>query len=211
MEGGSNKVKREKVMPKKAKTSSSDEEDQSEITPSESEEEQEIVQKKQLGISYKSKAIKKLKKDSDSESSEEDEESESDSDSNSDDESSSYGEEESKGKGVVRFDSDASDKDISSDSSSEGSEDGGPLGNIYAARKRGFTISSVVPSSIIDNAQSFELKTYLVGQIAKACGLFKVNEIIVLSNDKTHRMKNMSSEISTTEFFVRNLEYIETP
>lgn len=31
------------------------------------------------------------------------------------------------------------------------------------------------------------------------------------SNDRTHRMKNMSSEISTTEFFVRNLEYIETP
>jgi methyltransferase len=55
------------------------------------------------------------------------------------------------------------------------------------------------------------LKTYLVGQIAKSCGLFKVNEIIVYSNDRTHRMKNMSSEITTTEFFVRNLEYIETP
>jgi hypothetical protein len=52
----------------------------------------------------------------------------------------------------VRFDSEASDKDISSESSSEKSDDEGPLGNIYAARKRGFTISIVVPSSIIDNA-----------------------------------------------------------
>ena len=50
-----------------------------------------------------------------------------------------------------------------------------------------------------------------MGQIAKACGLFQVNEIIVYSNDRTQHMKNMASDISTTEFFVRNLEYIETP
>ena len=128
-----------------------------------------------------------------------------------------------KREGVVTFDSSSDEEeaavdddddvsDTSSDHSSDEEEKGGPpLVNFYKDKKRAFTISIVVPSSIIDNAQSFELKTYLVGQIAKSCGLFKVNEIIVYSNDRTHRMKNMSSEITTTEFFVRNLEYIETP
>jgi predicted SPOUT superfamily RNA methylase MTH1 len=101
--------------------------------------------------------------------------------------------------------------DDSDDSEAEIRKHKKPLPNIYKEKKRGFTISIVVPSSIIDNAQSYELKTYLVGQIAKACGLFQVNEIIVYSNDRTQHMKNLSSDISTTEFFVRNLEYIETP
>ena len=83
--------------------------------------------------------------------------------------------------------------------------------NYYQEKKRAFTISVVVPSSIIDNAQSLELKTYLVGQIAHACALYQVNEIIVYSNDRTQKMKNVGSDITTTEFFVRNLEYIETP
>ena len=67
-----------------------------------------------------------------------------------------------KKEGVVNFDD--------SDDGSE--EERPPKINFYKAKKRAFTISIVVPSSIIDNAQSFELKTYLVGQIAKACGLF---------------------------------------
>jgi len=41
-----------------------------------------------------------------------------------------------------------------------------------------------VPSSIVDNAQSLELKTYLVGQIAKAATLFCFNEIVILSCDR---------------------------
>lgn len=101
--------------------------------------------------------------------------------------------------------------DFGSDSEAEVKKHRKPLKNIYKEKKRAFTVSIVVPSSIIDNAQSYELKTYLVGQIAKACGLFQVNEIIVYSNDRTQHMKNLSSDISTTEFFVRNLEYIETP
>ena len=56
------------------------------------------------------------------------------------------------------------DEDVSSESSDDdGHGPRGPLPDLYTQRKRGFTVSIVVPSSIIDNAQSFELKTYLVG------------------------------------------------
>jgi len=85
-----------------------------------------------------------------------------------------------------------------------------PKGNVYQTTRRAFTTSLVVPSSIVDNAQSLELKTYLVGQIAKAATLFCFNEIVILSCDKTQRMK-MMADLSTTEFFVKNLEYLETP
>ena len=34
--------------------------------------------------------------------------------------------------------------------------------NYYANTRRGFTTTLVLPSSIVDNAQSLELKTYLV-------------------------------------------------
>jgi methyltransferase len=43
----------------------------------------------------------------------------------------------------------------------------------------------VVPASIVDNAQSLELKTYLVGQVAKAATLYCVNEIVIVSDDKS--------------------------
>ena len=76
--------------------------------------------------------------------------------------------------------------------------------------RRQFTTTLVVPSSIVDNAQSLELKTYLVGQIAKAACLFCFTEIVVLSCDKTSQMK-MMADLTTTEFFVKNLEYLETP
>lgn len=60
----------------------------------------------------------------------------------------------------------------------------------------------VIPASIVDNAQSMELKTYLVGQIAKAATIFCVNEIVVLSDDKSQQMKGMMQDLTTTEFFV---------
>ncbi|GIY08232.1 putative methyltransferase C9orf114 [Caerostris extrusa] len=43
------------------------------------------------------------------------------------------------------------------------------------------TVSIAVPGSIIDNAQSPMLKTYLAGQIARAAAVFNINEIIVYS------------------------------
>lgn len=52
-----------------------------------------------------------------------------------------------------------------------------------------------------------------MGQIAKACGHFSVNEIVIYSNDRKQHMQNLvgDTNTTTTEFFVKNLEYIETP
>jgi hypothetical protein len=44
------------------------------------------------------------------------------------------------------------------------------------------TVSIAVPGSILDNAQSLELRTYLAGQIARAACIYKVNEIIVFDD-----------------------------
>ena len=59
----------------------------------------------------------------------------------------------------------------------------------YRAGRRGFTSTLALPSSIVDNAQSLELKTYLVSQIAKAAATFCFNEIVIVSCDKTKQMK----------------------
>lgn len=44
---------------------------------------------------------------------------------------------------------------------------------------RAHTISVALPGSVLDNAQSPELRTYLAGQIARACVVFCVDEIVV--------------------------------
>lgn len=36
-----------------------------------------------------------------------------------------------------------------------------------------------LPGSVLDNAQSPELRTYLAGQIARACGVFCVDEVVI--------------------------------
>ena len=40
---------------------------------------------------------------------------------------------------------------------------------------RAYTVSVAVPGSIMDNAQSPELRSYLAGQIARACVIFHVS------------------------------------
>ncbi|XP_041368516.1 putative methyltransferase C9orf114 [Gigantopelta aegis] len=44
---------------------------------------------------------------------------------------------------------------------------------------RPYTVSIALPGSILDNAQSPELRTYLAGQIARAAVVFSVDEIII--------------------------------
>lgn len=67
-----------------------------------------------------------------------------------------------------------------------------------------YTISVLIPSSIVDNAQSKELRTYLIGQIARTIGIFKVEELIIY-HDK------LKSEKDYINYFVKNLQYLETP
>ncbi|KFU90636.1 Uncharacterized protein C9orf114, partial [Chaetura pelagica] len=44
---------------------------------------------------------------------------------------------------------------------------------------RPYALSVALPGSILNNAQSPELRTYLAGQIARACAIFCVDEIVV--------------------------------
>jgi len=47
---------------------------------------------------------------------------------------------------------------------------------------RDYTLSVALPGSIVDNAQSPILRTYLVGQIARAATIFHVDEIVVFDD-----------------------------
>ncbi|XP_004521127.1 putative methyltransferase C9orf114 [Ceratitis capitata] len=44
------------------------------------------------------------------------------------------------------------------------------------------TISIAVPGSILENAQSAELRSYLAGQVARAASIFRVHEVIVFDD-----------------------------
>lgn len=68
------------------------------------------------------------------------------------------------------------------------------------------TLSICIPDSILSNAQSFELRTYLVGQIARAAAIYNVEEIVVLKDAKSSR--EVQRKVDYTGFFIRNLEYV---
>ena len=50
-----------------------------------------------------------------------------------------------------------------------------------------------------------------MSQISKAAATFCFNEIVIVSCDKKNKMDSMKQDVTTTEFFVQNLEYLETP
>lgn len=82
------------------------------------------------------------------------------------------------------------------------------------------TISIAVPGSILDNAQSPELRTYLAGQIARAACVYKINEIIVF-DDKGEIIESEKKKIKNDEILgerrvgclqlARILQYLECP
>ncbi|XP_043593533.1 putative methyltransferase C9orf114 homolog [Bombus pyrosoma] len=82
------------------------------------------------------------------------------------------------------------------------------------------TLSIAVPGSILDNAQSPELRTYLAGQIARAACIYKINEIIVF-NDKGEIIESEKKKIRNDEFLgerrveclqlAKILQYLECP
>uniref|UniRef100_A0A182WIN6 Uncharacterized protein n=1 Tax=Anopheles minimus TaxID=112268 RepID=A0A182WIN6_9DIPT len=84
------------------------------------------------------------------------------------------------------------------------------------------TISIAVPGSIMDNAQSPELRTYLAGQIARAACIFQIDEVIVFddcgpSNQVTDRLSTIQTAEGTTAArrcciqLARILQYLECP
>ncbi|XP_076244304.1 28S rRNA (uridine-N(3))-methyltransferase [Calliopsis andreniformis] len=82
------------------------------------------------------------------------------------------------------------------------------------------TVSIAVPGSILDNAQSPELRTYLAGQIARAVCVYKIDEVIVF-DDKGEVTETEKKKVRKDEVFgerrigclqlARILQYLECP
>ena len=51
------------------------------------------------------------------------------------------------------------------------------------AAGRPWTVALALPGSIADNAQSHELRSYLVGQVARAAAIFNVDEIVIFQTE----------------------------
>ncbi|XP_068630968.1 putative methyltransferase C9orf114 [Battus philenor] len=82
------------------------------------------------------------------------------------------------------------------------------------------TVSIAIPGSILENAQSAELRTYLAGQIARAACIFCVDEIIVYDDigDKLDTKKSKLEDADGVKVarkscvqLARILQYLECP
>lgn len=82
------------------------------------------------------------------------------------------------------------------------------------------TISIAVPGSILENAQSAELRTYLSGQIARAACVFCIDEVIVYDDigDKLDTKKSKLEDVDGVKVarkscvqLARILQYLECP
>ncbi|XP_043481960.1 putative methyltransferase C9orf114 homolog [Leptopilina heterotoma] len=79
------------------------------------------------------------------------------------------------------------------------------------------TLSIAVPGSILDNAQSPELRTYVAGQIARAACIYKVDEIIVFDDKGDAAHEKLKEKLTTNEEsksclqLARILQYLECP
>ncbi|KAK4880886.1 hypothetical protein RN001_004205 [Aquatica leii] len=80
------------------------------------------------------------------------------------------------------------------------------------------TISIAVPGSILENAQSAELQSYLAGQIARAACIFQVDEVIIfddgVANSKKISVDSFDGVKEITRCCVklaRILQYLECP
>lgn len=90
-------------------------------------------------------------------------------------------------------------------------------------QKQGRTarISVALPSSILANAQSEELRIYLAGQIARTVAIYGIDEIVIFNenpdnvdqefNNHGKRKRGGGVDPNPTSFFRLVLEYLETP
>lgn len=83
-------------------------------------------------------------------------------------------------------------------------------------KPRLYTVSIAIPGSIVDNCQTKELKTCLVGQIARAATIYHVDEIVVY-NDHLGSRRTTTTDTSTAtsspscQFMAKILQYCECP
>jgi methyltransferase len=83
------------------------------------------------------------------------------------------------------------------------------LGVRPKALARPFTLSIALPGSIVSNCQSRELQAYVAGQIARTAAIFRVDEIIVFSENPAE--EQASENFDPNAYLVKQLEYMETP
>uniref|UniRef100_A0A8C5R1W6 28S rRNA (uridine-N(3))-methyltransferase n=1 Tax=Leptobrachium leishanense TaxID=445787 RepID=A0A8C5R1W6_9ANUR len=82
---------------------------------------------------------------------------------------------------------------------------------------RQYTLSVALPGSIMDNAQSPELRTYLAGQIARACAVFCVDEIVIFdevgegSKSLEGNFEGVGKKGQACVQLARILQYLECP
>ncbi|PFH34773.1 hypothetical protein BESB_068060 [Besnoitia besnoiti] len=84
----------------------------------------------------------------------------------------------------------------------------------FAGARRTRTLSIALPASIVDNAQTLELRAALVGHIARTLTVFGVDEIVIYEDvaaSISRGAKGGEGHSRALEFFVRNLRYLETP
>lgn len=92
----------------------------------------------------------------------------------------------------------------------EGSEDKEDLG-------RKWTVSIAVPASLLNNAISAEMRTYIAGQIGRAAGVFCVDEIVIYNDGEcgsTVEKPYQGPEVSPKKnmlLMARILQYLECP
>lgn len=89
--------------------------------------------------------------------------------------------------------SESGDKKIKFDSIFDAQKAQGPR------QGRDFTVSLALPGSILDNAQTTELRTYLAGQIARALAVFCIDEVIIF-NDSLQEEAGNSHLINILKF-----------
>ena len=89
-------------------------------------------------------------------------------------------------------------------------------------RGRAWTVTVALPGSIVDNAQTHELRTHLVGQVARACAIFNVDEIVVFSTESGPQPSIAADAAASSSgrggkrtngsiFMARLLQYLECP
>lgn len=82
---------------------------------------------------------------------------------------------------------------------------------------RSYTVSIALPGSILDNAQSPELRTYLAGQIARAAVVFNIDEIVVfdelssISKNTEGDYIGLGRKSNCNLQLARILQYLECP
>ncbi|RXN34202.1 methyltransferase C9orf114-like protein [Labeo rohita] len=87
----------------------------------------------------------------------------------------------------------------------------------WKEQSRSYTLTVALPGSVLDNAQSPELRTYLAGQIARACGVFCVDEVVIF-DERGEDAKSVEGEFKgvgkkgqACVQLARILQYIECP